>query len=796
MKPSTPAALTLAFACGTFAAPLFAAPLFAAPVFAATPAAPALPQAVTTPFSAKVVIDAETSLRTMNPRMIGGTNLALWNEKIHFTDPLLRQWVSELGTGLIRIPGGSWSNGYYWNGHGVRNSKGDVDSSRVGPDGYPAVDYSDYAPGFMVDSKTLRPGTGFHGNVDVKTLHDYVKATPGAVALPSLNAGTARAIEASEWAKWAIKNNYASAYWHVGNELGGSWEPGTFLPDGSTITPEIFVSRFNAIADAVHAVDPKAKLGAFAFAEDTLKHSGDRVAFASIHTYPGTTTLTFQQNLARVPQTVANEVNQVKGWIEKYQPARKDEIEIGYTEWNLSGGLNSSDLYSGLWTSMMLGEFARNDVDFATKWDTYTHVRGMEHGHGLIWTDGRKFTRKAAYYALQLWNHYSGDKVLQPVVTGEDTVYSYASRDSDAVYIMLVNPSNDRVAQVQLELPGYLAGARGEQVSLTAREYHWNYRTFVPEWSQAPRVRAIDTGDTFSVTVAPFSVSYVRVPTVGAPDESRFMQAQPAVAEEKTAPRLRFMLPPEVFVGDRIAGYLHAEDSATGQPYAGTLPDAALSAEGNITFDRSAVRLAETLGRFEFIAGSTDPVTLRATVNGVETTARIEPKSSEPRPMLIWDFQSQSPSDQKLFSSRYKLTADLNQRPNKEVARIDLAPGSIIPGDKEHQTLFRINGLPERDTLNRANIRGVFLDIKTLGLVAEDPNASISVVMQSPANWWMVFGTVPLAGNQDWKRHQVTFTRQDYVDAIASGYTIWFVLNTSKPVTGTILLDRIGLMVR
>jgi hypothetical protein len=60
----------------------------------------------------------------------------------------------------------------------------------------------------------------------------------------------------------------------------------------------------------------------------------------------------------------------------------------------------------------------------------------------------------------------------------------------------------------------------------------------------------------------------------------------------------------------------------------------------------------------------------------------------------------------------------------------------------------------------------------------------------------MVFGTVPLAGNQDWKRHQVTFTRQDYVDAIASGFNIWLVLNTNKPVSGTILLDRIGLMVR
>ncbi len=784
MKLSSPTSFALALLLsGTFAASFAAA-------------ANLLP-ADTTPFSAKVVIDTEAIAGTLNPRMLGGTNLALWNEERHFQDPLLRQWVTDLGTGLIRLPGGSWSNAYYWNGNGVRNAKGDINVEAMGPDGYPAVDYSGYKPGFMVDSRSRKPHQGFHGNVDIKTLHDYIKATPGAVALPSLNAGTGRGVDAAEWARWAAQNGYDSAYWHVGNELGGSWEPGTFLADGSTITPEIFVERFNAIADAVHAVDPKAKLGAFAFAEDTLKHSGDRVAFASIHTYPGSTTLSSQENLARVPGNVAREVNQVKDWIAKYQPARRDQIEIGYTEWNLSGGMNASDLFSGLWTSLMLGEFARNGVDFATKWDTFTHVRGMADGHGLIWTDGDSYTRKAAYYALQLWNHYSGDQLLQPVVTGDDTLYSYATRDTDALYIMLVNPGYDRVANVEIELPGFLAGSLGEQITLSHREYFWNNKTHLPEWSQPPRATPVGVGDAFSVTVAPFSVSYVRVPTIGAPEESKFMQAQPpAVAPSGPAPRLRFILPPEIFAGDRVIAYLHAEDPATGQPFAGPLPDAKLRTDGSLTFDRENVRLAETLGRFEFIASSTDPVTLRASVNGVEATARIEPKSSQPRPQLIWDFQGQTPTDKVLFESRYTLTADLNQRANKEVARIDLAPDSIVPGDKEHQMLFRINRLPERASLNRANIRGVFFDLKTLGLATEDPNATVSVVMQSPANWWMVLGTVPLAGNQDWKRHEVTFTREDYINAISSSYNIWFVLNTDKPLSGTILLDRIGLLVR
>ena len=46
--------------------------------------------------------------RVMDPRQLGGTNIALWNEKAHFSSPLLKQWVSDLKPGIIRIPGGSW----------------------------------------------------------------------------------------------------------------------------------------------------------------------------------------------------------------------------------------------------------------------------------------------------------------------------------------------------------------------------------------------------------------------------------------------------------------------------------------------------------------------------------------------------------------------------------------------------------------------------------------------------------------------------------------------------------------
>jgi hypothetical protein len=590
----------------------------------------------------------------MNPRLIGGTNLALWNTPVHYSNPTLRQWTDELGPGLIRLPGGSWSNAYYWNGHGVRDAKGRVDPSRVGPDGYPAVDYSGYAPGFMVDSKTLRPGTGFHGNVDVKTLHDFVKSTPGAVALPSLNAGTGRAIDAGEWAKWARSQGYVTPYWHVGNELGGSWEPGTTAPDGTKITGPEFVRRYNAIADAVHAVDPAAKLGAYAFAEDILKSSGERVNFISIHTYPGSTTLSTQQNLARVPETVAREVRDARALIEKHQPARKDSIDIGYTEWNLSGGLNSSDLFSGLWKLRMLGEFALNGVTFATQWDTFTHSAGMREGHGLIFTERATFTRKAGYFALWLWNNYNGDRILRPNVEGESTVYSYASRDDDAVYLFLLNPDDDRPADITVRLANFIPASRGEQVALSAREYHWNAHTHRPEWSQSPVIRPLGTGDSFKVTVAPFSANVIRVPARGA-DFSRFARAQGPLPQPAGRPTLRFILPPEIYVGDRLVGHLHAATSPEDNtPFPGYLPPARLAGDATVSLDRSEVRLAEGSGRFSFIVRDTRRVSLHASVAGVRQSVVIQPKSSAPRPPARLGFSKTKPDRHQNFLLRLR----------------------------------------------------------------------------------------------------------------------------------------------
>src|SRR5512133_3887995 len=96
-----------------------------------------------TPIETTVTVDVSKVLRTMNPQRIGGSNIAMWTDAGTYASPEVRGWLGEMKPGLIRLPGGSWSNIVYWNGNGVRDAEGKVGRSKVGADGYPAVDDSE-----------------------------------------------------------------------------------------------------------------------------------------------------------------------------------------------------------------------------------------------------------------------------------------------------------------------------------------------------------------------------------------------------------------------------------------------------------------------------------------------------------------------------------------------------------------------------------------------------------------------------------------------------------------------------
>ena len=740
----------------------------------------------------EVSINAADVVRTMDPRRIGGTNIALWTDAWVYDDPKIIQWMAEMRPGIIRIPGGSWANAYYWNGYGVRGDDGKVDPSRIGEDGYPAVDYSGYAKGFMVNSKTLAPSAGFSGNVDVKKLHEFVRAIPGAEPMPCLNAGTGRPVDAAEWVRWANGDNgFHATLWEIGNELDGSWEPGHYQPDGSRVTGEIYTKRFNAMAKAMREVDPAIKIGGCAFPKEMIRDCGDYVDFVSIHAYPGTRAVSSQDNLNEIEVVVKREVDKMKGYIQEFQPQRKDKIELSFTEWNTGFSLNGSDVMSGLWIARFLSQMAENDIDFATQWDVFTHVKGMKEAHGLLYLDGRKVVRKAGYYAMWMWNNFTGDQMLRSAATPAKGLYTFASQSEDAVYVMLTNISYDRPARVKVNITGADLGKAGQWVSFNSRNYFWNPFTLAPEWSVPPVPTRLEAGNSFTVEVPPFTLAVAKIPLSGAP-EPVFAAAPSAPA---TGPELVFVLPQSIYQGDRTVGYVVARAAGTTEPYLAPLKPAVLSADKPVTFDRTEVRMDEVVGRFVFSAQEEGPLILKAALGDKTVAQTIEVKTSVPKPVIYWDFVKALPSDKKIFGSDFQLTGDMSLRANKEVARIDL-PGEGVPPEAQKRTLLSVKAMPDEKLLDRSNIRGIVFDMLARDVVSDDPDATIRIIMQSQSNYWIDLGTVPLSEALEWKTFEVVTDNKKYISDFPGTYQFWFTINSRYPISGTLYIDRVGFMTR
>jgi len=771
-----PISLTVAFACAT---------LF--PLAGAGSGARADDGSV---IQSNVTVEADQTLRTMNPRQLGGTNVAMWYYPSVYASPTVREWVSDLHAGSIRMPGGSWSNVVYWNGNGVRLPDGTVDTSKVGPDGYPAVDYSAYARSFLADPKTLHPASGgWHGHTDVKTQHEFIQAIPGTEAMVCPNIGTGRPVDAAEWVRWANqKMGFNVRLWELGNELGGAWEPGDELPFGKgRMTGEIYTQRYNDTAKAMRAIDPSIKIGGGAFAEEMLRDCGDNVDFVSIHAYPGSVTQSYAQIIAGIRPELKDEIGKARGLIQKYQPQRADKIQIAYTEWNLGFSVSKSELFSGLWASVFLGELATQGADMAQEWDCFADLLDVSEQDGMA--------RKPEYYAMWLWNNYMGDRLVRSAAS-EPAVYTYASRAADAVTMLLVNTDPTHSAKTHITINGFEPAQIGEWATVGSREYYWNNYRKKPQWSTGPHIEKIAAGQQFDVVLPPFSMNCVRVPARSNPQLTAMAQkALAAPSATASEPEIQFVMPAEVYVGDHVPADLIALAAGSQTPYQGKLASATLSASGGVKFSQSAVSLDNAVGHFEFTANEPGDLTLAARSGTANVSRTVHVKPSIPRPIVFWDFANPPVTDQKTFSTSYSLAADSNERANRDVARVDLT-GQTGIGDKGTY-LLTVRELPPEDKLNKANIRGVVVDVMTSkNLTTDDPDAHINVVMQSSANWWMPLGTIPLKPGTDWKSYQFDITNEQFIKAMPAAGNIMFVLQSKKPMKGSIYFDKIGFMVR
>ncbi len=762
--------------------------------------------------SATLKIDAENIMHETNRRNLTGSNIALWNQPWELEDSQLHDYVRELEPAFIRIPGGSWANHYYWNGNGVRTGESDMDMSKL-KDGVWEVDYSAFAPGFNVEGDERLPiSDGFHGTWDVKQLHDFVE-TFEAKAIVTVNLGSGSPEMAAEWVRWANKkNNYNVKYWELGNELEGGWELGHILPDGSKMTGQVYAKRFLEFAKAMKAVDPTIKTGGpassnarGAFVKELLRDAGDEVDFISFHTYPVESRFQNEQGFFAEIFKLEKAVSKFRGWINTYQPERKDEIELAITEWNskVVEDRVTADLMNGLWCSIWIGEMFRNGISFANQWDMMTAT--ATGGHGLFYFDQFDFEQpgvpqdemdrqfgsfdplcipKGQYWALYLWSRYMGDRLVGSTLSGSENLYSAVTRSDDALQILFVNPSRDVAQTVQLDSTQSL-GSEAVAIQLSHHEYFWNPYTRSPQWSRRPEpVRISLAGHT--VVVPPFSVLILQVPFVDAPLST---VAKPDSAR-KAGPEIELLLPVDTPEDVPVEAWVLMPDSAAYTSDETPLL-AALSVEGPATLDSTSVRVNEGAGRFFVHPSGTGKIKISATCGKKTAVATLTAMSVQARTEVLWRFEGADGLDG--TQSDYVLALSDTAKPNQQTAEVRLENALPAPGKG---ALISFTSFPP--DLPKERIGGVVFDVRTShGFSTQNADARIEVVLQSAADHWISIGSFPLNGLQEgWKTITLPIPNHEYYESMKWLYSIRLQLAATRPVNGEIYIDDAGVILR
>jgi len=598
----------------------------------------------------------------------------------------------------------------------------------------------------------------------------------------------------------------------LGNELEGSWELGHILPDGSPMNGEVYAQRFLAFAKAMKAVDPTIKTGGpassnsrGAFIKELLRDAGDEVDFISFHTYPVENRIQKEEDFYTEIFKLEDATSKFRGWINQYQPDRKDEIELAITEWNskVVEDRITADLMNGLWCSIWVGEMFRDGISFANQWDMMTAT--ATGGHGLFYFDQFDFEQpgvpqdemdrqfesfdppcipKGQYWALYLWSRYMGDRMVRSSLDDAKQLYSAVTRSADALQIMFVNQSRDVAQTVRLDSTQTL-GSEAVAVQLSHHEYFWNPYTRSPQWSRRPEPVKISL-EAGSVVVPPFSVLVVQVPFAGA---SLKAAAKP-VPTRKAKPQIELLLPTDTPEDVPVEAWVLMPDSAAYTPNEKPLL-ASLSIEGPATLDRTSVRLNEGAGRFFVRPTGTGEIKVLATCGTKTATTTLTARAVQARTEILWQFEGADGLDG--MQSDYKLALSDTAKPNQQTAEICLENALPVEGKG---ALISFESFP--DDLPRKRIGGVVFDVRTSQeFASEDANARIEVVLQSAADHWIPIGSFPLASLKNgWKTMEFSISNHEHFSSMKWLYKIRLQLAATRPVSGEIYIDDAGVILR
>jgi hypothetical protein len=396
-------------------------------------------------------------------RHVFGNAIAAWYGS--HTDPELVENTSLFAPTLIRFPGGSWSNGYFFNGVPTDVPDSIYDGTTYSSDTQTAnkVDFTghDGTEGWVTSTDqyyTLRQNTGV--NEGLITIN-YGYARYGTSADPVAKA----AHLAADWVRY---DNGRTKFWEIGNENGGPWEYGWMIDtalnqDGQPqiITGEIYGRHFKVFADSMRKaaaeIGDTVYIGAqivvygetsWNFVDRTWNQElfdevGDAADFYVIHCYFNNSSNV--QNILKSPRDLTTFMSFLQqDFIDKGAYPKP----VAVTEYNISPGndVAAVSYVNGMQAVVCMSEFIKNNYGLGARW----LLEGLFGAYGT-----HTNSPHAEFYYLAYLPKFFGDHAIS-CSSGNSTIFSYASRfSSGETSLIVVNIDNrERVITVSTDSIG------------------------------------------------------------------------------------------------------------------------------------------------------------------------------------------------------------------------------------------------------------------------------------------------------------------------------------------------------
>ncbi len=422
-------------------------------------------QKPTGPSTAVITVNAGDTLAPVSKYMYGAnSNPYIGNIDQNTT---LIGYLNKLSPNIIRLPGGSLSDVFFWNA-----SPGNL------PAGVPDSIWDN-------NSNSWIKNFAWYGrnswSFQIDGYYRMLKET-NSMGIITVNFGYARygktdhPIEqaAHYAADWVRYDNGRTRYWEIGNENAGNWEAGYRIntatnKDGQSEymtgtmygkIARVYIDSMRAAAKQIGATiyigvqvnvqqPPSWDTINLSWNKEYFANAGDSADFFIQHNY----FTAYQQN--STPDQVFSSVSSQFNATDNYYPSQIEALgakpkPIAMTEWNIfsEGSKQMVSFINGMHATMVLGELAKRPYyGEASRWDI---ANGYDNGndHGMFKKEDinsapvgvPQWNPRPVFFYMYYFQKFFGDHSVSTSVSGSPYLSAYASTfSSGQMGVVVVN---------------------------------------------------------------------------------------------------------------------------------------------------------------------------------------------------------------------------------------------------------------------------------------------------------------------------------------------------------------------